>query len=180
MADSAFNFENRLRALDVIEKGSFTTAAGLIANRKINLENVPKLDPRLAAEIAGILAIRLSAYKPDLIVPVPAGANRWGNEVALHRKTEIARLRWRNKQHGELTFASASDRRSVLQAERIAIIDDVFTTGSSIKKVIAHAELTDKVVVGGVIWNRSPLVTEPDFPLVSVIDSFVPLKANDQ
>ncbi len=176
MADSTFNFESRLRGLEVIESSPFITAAGLLANRKINLEKVPRLDPQLAAEIAGILAIRLSVYKPDLIIPVPAGANRWGSEVSLHLKTKTARLRWRDKQHGRLTFASATDRGNALQAERIAIIDDVFTTGSSIKKVIGHAELTDKVVAAGVIWNRSPFLTEPDLPLVSVIDSFVPLK----
>jgi orotate phosphoribosyltransferase len=180
MADSYFNFEDRLRGLGVIEKGDFQTAAGATANQKINLEKVLEKDPQLAAEMAGVLAIRLSVYKPDLIVPVPAGANRWGKEVALHRKTEHAKLRWRDKQHGKLTFASKADRQKLLEAERIAIIDDVFTTGSSIKKVISHPEITGKVVVAGVIWNRSPLLTEPGFPLISVIDTFVPHREDDE
>jgi hypothetical protein len=70
MADSAFNFENRLRTLGVIEHADFTTAAGEPANVKINLENVIDLDYQLAAEIAGILAVRLALEKPDLIIPV--------------------------------------------------------------------------------------------------------------
>jgi orotate phosphoribosyltransferase len=178
MADSAFNFENRLRALGVVEHADFTTAAGEPANVKINLENVIDLDYQLAAEIAGILAVRLALEKPDLIIPVPEGANSWAEQSALHLDIGVVKMKWLDKKTGKLRATGVTDINKIRQSERIALIDDVFTTGSSIKKVVSHRDIAGKVVVAGVVWNRSKENPKMDFPVATVIDSYVPLAEN--
>jgi orotate phosphoribosyltransferase len=178
MADSAFNFENRLRALGVIEHADFTTAAGVPANVKINLENVVELDYQLVAEIAGILAIRLALEKPDLIIPVPEGADIWAEESALHLGIDVVKMKWLDKKTGKLRTTGVTDINKIRQSERIAVVDDVFTTGGSIKKVVSHRDIASKVVAAGVVWNRSKENPKMDFPVAAVIDSYVPLTEN--
>lgn len=175
MSDSYFNFENRLRALGVVENEEFTTAAGLPANVKIDLEKVIELDFQLAAEIAGILAVRLAVEKPDLLIPVPDGANSWARQAAMHMGIETVIPKWFDKQAGKLRFSGSTDIEKVRKASRVALIDDVFTTGSSIEKVAAHPDIASKVVAAGVIWNRSSESPQLGFPVASVIDSYLPL-----
>ena len=174
------DYEARLRALNVIEKRRFKTAAGHLANRKVNLEKVHKKDPQLAAEIAGVLAIRLCTHgRPDLIVPVPDGANAWGQDVALYMGSEIALLRWRDKRSRVLDFTTEEDRAKVKNARRLAIVDDVFTTGGSIELVSELQGVREKVAVAGVVWKRSRAVPNFVFPLESVVESYVPLMESE-
>jgi orotate phosphoribosyltransferase len=87
-------------------------------------------------------------------------------------------MKWLDKKTGKLRATGVTDINKIRKSERIALIDDVFTTGSSIKKVFSHRDIAGKVVVAGVVWNRSKENPKMDFPVATVIDSYVPLAEN--
>jgi orotate phosphoribosyltransferase len=173
------DIEYCLRQLGVIERGDTTTAAGLQANIMINLKEVPERDPELAEEIAGRMATRLTVYEPELLIPVPKGANKWAELTAEHMGVESVELDWLNKELGQLRFLGVTGIDKARKAGRIAIIEDVYTTGGSIKKVAAHRDIAGKVIAAGIIWNRSRRKPQLDFEAKSLIDSYIPLIEND-
>lgn len=143
------------------------------------MEDVPEKDPSLAAEIIGLLAIRLYFYRPEVIVPVPTGANRWASVVARYMQVGYAELEWADKTSRQLKFIDKNSHQLASQAEKIALIDDVYTSGSSLGVTAHLPEINGKVVVAGVIWDRSREKSSLEFPIERIVHSHIPLYVED-
>lgn len=171
-------YEQALRDIDVIKFGDFTAHNGEAGNCKVDLDVLFEDEHReLAAQIAARLAKKLEPYDPELILPVPKGANRLGAMVGRELGARVVYLDWRDKSAGQLTYEDYRNRIVVCRAQRVAIVDDVFRTGSSYEQVISFAELDRKEVFGGVVWDRSnpKKPWRPDIPIQAVVSKFMPL-----
>jgi orotate phosphoribosyltransferase len=174
--DRAIDFEKTLKSRGVVKIGEFVTHAGQTANCKLELDAAfLETDPLLANMIAESLAEKLAPYEPRLIVPVPSGADLLGTLVAKHLHISFTTLRKIDRQ--SYSFRNNGDRYHANSKNSIALVDDVFTTGSSLREVAAIEELNQKIVAAGVIWDRSDpaLPKNLEFPLVPVVESHVPL-----
>jgi orotate phosphoribosyltransferase len=177
MKSPAIDFERTLKSRGVIKIGEFITHAGESANCKLELDSdFLETDPLLASQIAENLAERIAPYEPKLVIPIPSGANLLGALVAKHLNISCTVLNKPDRH--SFRFWPPGDRNHAARAKSVALIDDVFTTGSSLREVSALPEINEKVVVAGVIWDRSdPAVPKNlNFPLESVVQSHVPLR----
>lgn len=173
---SYIDFEGVLRSQGVIKIGEFTTHAGQPANRKVEVGNeFQRNNPNLTSQIAEDLAERFESYEPRLIVGIPRGGELVGIEVARHLGKSYLALA---KGNGDgYRFNCNGDRGVVEAMGSIGLIDDVMTTGSSFREVSSLPVFKDRIVVGGVIWDRSSPELKPglDFDVLSVVKNYVPL-----
>jgi len=177
MKAGSINFEQAIRAAGAVKIGEFISHAGKLANCKLELDgDFLEANPLLADEISAKLAESLEPYKPRLIVPVPRGADRLGELVARHLDISITTLEKRDRH--SFKFRTLTDRNHA-RSRPIAVVDDVFTTGSSLREISALPEM-DNIVVCGVIWDRSDpsLPKYLDFPMEAVVESYLPLRVD--
>jgi len=106
-------------------------------------------DPRRASEMARALAMRIED-RPELVVGPAMGAVVWSHEVA--RALELNSL-----------FTERVDGRMALRrgfrleaGQRVLVVEDVTTTGGSVREVLEVVRAAGAVPVGvGAIVNRS-------------------------
>jgi orotate phosphoribosyltransferase len=174
------NLEKTLRDHGAIKIGEFTTRSGLPANCKLEIDDeFLKENDKIARSVAVNLAEQVGEYEPSLIVPVPDGANYLGELIAKH--LSISYLAMSKKEDRTYGFRSVADRIHASRISRIGIVDDVYTTGGSLRDISAIPELRGKVVIAGVIWDRSdPAIPKNlEFDLVSVVKRYVPLMVEE-
>jgi orotate phosphoribosyltransferase len=172
--------ERRLRELGVIQSGEFYTATdGIPFNTKVNLD-VMYEDPELFEDISATIAKRLKKHKPEIVIPVPDGANRLGKKIGEILAVEAVIIRWANKEYGNLGYLSTADCLKVQDAGSVAIVEDVSRTDTSMSKVANLIMMTDKrkSLVGAVVWDRDPLAQKNSyFPVERYINRYVPLNS---
>ena len=157
------------------------SASGNLMNTKIELEEVfnsTRLPNRVCFRAASDeLAANIAPYNPDLLVSVANGGNKLTN--AMSSKLAVAAI--------ETIKTTSSSGDSLLSIEprhydfiktigRVAIIDDVFSTGNSIKKVSQLLPAEARVVAAGVVWNRDDgtYANVLPFDIVSVVEKHIP------
>jgi adenine/guanine phosphoribosyltransferase-like PRPP-binding protein len=171
------DFEKTLRSRGVIKIDDFITHAGESANCKLELDgDFLESDIVLAEQIAENLAQRMASYEPRLIIPLPDGANLLGSMVAKHLGIGCTALKKVDRH--TYKFRNTGDRYHAARKESVGLVDDVFTTGSSLREVSSLPEINDKVVIAGVIWDRSEptMPKDLDFPLEAVVQRHIPLR----
>ncbi len=161
----------------IIKSRDFFTAAGLPADTKVEWGVVDRI-PHLTARAAGLIALQSVQYKPDLVVAIPTGGYVLADAVAKELELPCVQLDWIDKQSsGNMFYPYPEHKEAALQAEAVALIDDVFTTGRTLSAASNHPTIKDRVVVYGVGWDRSSPETpkDPDVPLVVAVREHVPL-----
>lgn len=165
-----------------VENVEFTTSSGAQANRKVELDvlDKDKLQSRFTRSLViAELATKLTVYEPDLVVPIPKGADHLGMGLAQRLYLPVAFLEWKDKTPGrkEITPKTEHDRELLQAAGKIALVDDVFTTGSSLLAACQMEESMNKVIVAAEVWDRSDgsYHASLPFPVESVVTEHVPL-----
>lgn len=150
----------RLERLGAIQEIDFTTAAGNRADTKLELD-VMHSDPRLYADIIGGLVVMASVFRPDILVPVPSGGVRLVEDMGERMKLpyviprkDSSSLQGFKMQNQQLARALTANK------QRVLLVDDVLTTGSSMVAVSNLEEIEGKVCGGIAVWDRS----EPSMP----------------
>ncbi len=168
--------ESRLRDLGVIRHEEFLTATDSIpANQKVEM-SVMYRDPELTENIAELLAVRLESYEPEIIVPVPRGANRLGMVLGNIMGLKCLIIKWTDKPHGQLGYFGEVTRARASRTKRIALIEDVSTTDGTMALVAGFLG-PDKDYAGGVVWDRDPQAPKrTNFPVERIIESHVPFR----
>jgi orotate phosphoribosyltransferase len=171
--------EARLRQLGVIRKAEFTTATdGILANCKVEMD-VMYQDTALTEAIAEQLATRLEAYHPEIIVPVPKGANRLGQVIGAIMGVHCLAIKWVNKNSKQLGYFSEATKAKAQRSTSVALIEDVSTTDGSLSAV-ADFLGGDKTFVGAVVWDRNPEADKrSNFPVERFIKSYVPFRIDE-
>lgn len=106
-------------------------------------------DPRRAGEMARALAMRIEV-RPDVVVGPAMGAVVWSHEVA--------RALERNSYFTERVDGRMALRRgfTLERGQRVLVVEDVTTTGGSVREVLEVVRATGAVPIGvGAIVNRS-------------------------
>lgn len=178
----ATDYEQALVAGGFIKYGEFTAHNGEAGNCKVELDELFEEDGphvELANGVTADIAEKLRPYKPEIVIPIPDGANRFGEMVGRKLGTRVVKLAWRDKENRVLEFEHQHERIVVCLAGRIALIDDVFRTGSAFADTVNFAQLNNKEIVGGVVWDRSDRAAQRavSFPVEAVVTKFLPLMA---
>lgn len=161
----------------------FTTHGGESANYRVEMEDILGEDSshrELRGMIADRLAKKLEPYEPEVIIPIPEGANYLGAMIARRLGVRVVYLAWRDKaaHPRQLQYHDQHNRIVVNRAIRVALIDDVYTSGLSLEEVVEFTELDGKQVVGGIAFDRSaPKVRKASpYPIESVVSRHLPLR----
>lgn len=170
--------ELQLRRAGIIKHEEFVTAAGMPANTKVEWSVVDN-DPKLTALAAGRLAVRFEAYSPQLIIAVPRGGRVLAKATADMLGIDYFSLEWLDKEKGELDFPDERSQEMLMAVESLALVDDVFTTGRNLRFAARVSGVNDKIVVGGVGWDRSDSGSPKNLthPLEAAVRRYVPLRS---
>lgn len=168
------NLEARLRNLGIVQSMEPSQlASGVIANTKVDADVILPGLPEFDQTVDGLCELA-EEFKPDLLVPMPSGADRFVEAMSYEMDIPYVALR---KQAGKLVLQNPYYNCLMLRGKsRILLVDDVYTSGSTIKKALAVKELVGKSILGAVvIWDRSEeKPKETPVPLKSLIHHHVP------
>ena len=135
----------------IVQRGSFRLTGGGVSDFYIDVKSV-YAQPKILRMLARALA-KLLPKQTTCIVVTGHGGIPLGVAVSLASGMPLTLVREQPKKHGRNTLL---DGYVPTRGDRVAIIDDVFTTGGSIRRVETVIKRTGARVVGRlVVVNRS-------------------------
>ena len=149
MAAEGDALEGLLRQCGALQAGHFVLSSGLHSGDYVECARLLE-DPARAREIGGALARRLVPYEPQSILSPALGALIIGHEVAAALAVPF---RFTERRDGAMVL-----RRGfrLSPGERLAVVEDVVTSGRSTRETVAAAEAGGGAVVAvGAILDRS-------------------------
>lgn len=161
------NLERELKERGALLDGHFRLSSGRHSNRFIQKFRILE-DPKILEPVAREIAGAFRAVKPTVVVSAAVGGILLGYEVARALGTKAI-------------FVEKQDGVPVLRrnfqldpADRVLVVEDVVTTGGSVKEVLEVVRATGASVAGvGVIVQRGeadfgvPTHALLDMPIVS-------------
>ncbi|HEY8297233.1 MAG TPA: orotate phosphoribosyltransferase [Candidatus Baltobacteraceae bacterium] len=156
-----------LQSRGALLDGHFKLSSGRHSNRFIQKFRILE-DPRLLEPVARAIADAFVQAKPTIVVSAAVGGIVLGYEVARALHTNAIFV---EKQDG---VAKLRRNFVLAPADRVLVVEDVVTTGLSVKEVIAVVRASGASVVGvGAIVQRGavdfgvPTFALLDMPIVS-------------
>jgi orotate phosphoribosyltransferase len=155
---------SRMREIEALLEGHFQLSSGRHSDRYFQCARLLQF-PGLAKELGRLLAERFNELEIDFVLSPAVGGILLGHEVA----------RGLGRRH---VFAERKDggfevRRGfeVLKGERVLVVDDVLTRGTSFLEMKAMVEGLEAEVVGlGVIVDRREAGVEIATPVASLVE----------
>jgi len=139
----------KLLRADVISKGRVLLRSGKVSQHYIDIKKAYG-DPVLLKNIASAMA-RLIPGKATVVAVSGYGGLPLATAVAIQNGLHISLVRENKKKHGTKREIDGY----VPQAkDRVVIIDDVFTTGSSIRMTLRTLRKTKAKVIGACVVVR--------------------------
>jgi orotate phosphoribosyltransferase len=150
------------RKSEALLEGHFKLTSGLHSNQYFQCAKVLQY-PRYAEQLCQEIANKFAAEKVDCVISPAIGGIVAGQEVA--RLLGVRSI-----------FAERVDNKMVIRrgfeikdGERILAVEDVVTTGGSVKEVIEHAKSLGANIIGAAfIVDRSGGKADFDVPFFSV------------
>ena len=142
-------FEDLLRRTGALLEGHFVLTSGLHSPYYVQCARTLQY-PQYAEVLGGCLADRFQDYAVDAVISPAVGGLIIGHETA---RALGARALFGERENGVMTLR----RGFALQpGERVLIVEDVITTGGSVRELIRLVEESEATVVGvGAILDRS-------------------------
>lgn len=149
-------------------------ASGLQANNKLDL-SYEALHPHaeLLAEVIQRLGELATEYQPDLIVPVPNGANGIGSNVAMKLNIEAACLIKNTWDTTQGIYYGNGSAQAINEHERIILVEDVINGLTSTRRVMALPGITERLVSVIGIWDRGDPQTRLVLPRGVVLQAII-------
>lgn len=155
------------------DKYNGTYASGVAANNKLDLEALGYYLELEALAVNGLTEL-VRPYKPDLIVPVPDGANRLGRQIAMALGIDAMILR-KDSVTKEITMKPGAEQ-IFAAAKRIVVVEDVLNQRTTTSRVLALPWIGERTqaVVG--VWDRGDPAARPTLavPVQSLVEEFIP------
>lgn len=151
-------------------------AGGDRANNKLDMERIYD-NPELFEEVVKKLGQAAMEHDPEFVVGVPDGAIRLADAVALRCDLYSVHLKKTGSDKGKVEFKDSFVDGEVMcgSLRRGVLIEDVFNTFTSTRRVLAIPELSKKVVAAEAIWDRgNDPRDEPDIPTRALIKEPIP------
>ena len=151
-----------LRARGALLSGHFLLSSGLHSDRFIQKFRIFE-DPPTAEAVGAALAERLRPFKPGVVVAAAIGGIIPGYIVA--RNLGVRDI-FVEKEAGVPALRRGF---TLAPGERVAVVEDVMTTGKSTAEVIGVVESAgaDVVAIGSIIKRGNPTFS---YPLVTLLD----------
>ena len=141
--------EALLRRCGALQMGHFVLSSGLHSSDYVQCARLLEV-PARAREIGSRLAERLAPHRPESILSPALGALIIGHETAAALGLPF---RFTERQQGGMVLRRGF---ALSRGERVAVIEDVVTTGRSTGEAVAAAEAVGaQVVAVGAILDRS-------------------------
>ncbi len=159
------DYKKILEDTDALIHGHFLLSSGLHSDSYIQCAKALKF-PWYAEELGYGISVKISAYNPDCVVSPAIGGIIIGYEVSKHLNVPF--LFAERTDDGTMRFRRDFDPS---QFKRIAIVEDVITTGKSTKEVmeLLH-EYGAPTVCTASIANRGNLNEINGFPIKTLIE----------
>lgn len=170
MRDPAVDLLHELEARGAILRGHFRLSSGRHSNRFVQKFRILE-DPVLVTRVAGALAERARAVVPSVVVSAAVGGIILGYETARQLGTLGIFV---EKENGVPTLRRGF---ALAPGDRAFVVEDVVTTGGSVREVIDVVRAHGAEVAGvGVVVQRAPVdFGVPSFVLLDLpIESFDP------
>jgi len=127
--------------------GHFRLSSGLHSDRYLQCARL-LMWPQRAESAGRELAAKLAEFSPEAVVSPALGGIVVGHEVA---RALGVRALFAERRDGGFTFRRGF---SLGPGERVAVVEDVFTTGGSTREVCATVDAAASVVVVGSLVDR--------------------------
>jgi orotate phosphoribosyltransferase len=155
-------------------EGHFRLSSGRHSNRFVQKFRILE-DPQLLIPLAERLVATIAAFGPTIVVSAAVGGIVLGYEVARQLGTKAIFV---EKEHGTPTLRRGF---ALGPSDRVLVVEDVVTTGGSVREVLAVVAATGaRTVAVGVLVRRqpsdfgTPTIALLDFPVVSYEPSDCP------
>lgn len=163
------DYKKLLEETNALIHGHFLLSSGLHSDSYVQCAKVLKY-PWYAEEIGYGISLKVSQYAPDCIASPAIGGIIIGYEVARHLNVPF--LFAERDEDGNMKFRRDFDPSNF---HRIAVVEDVITTGKSTEEIINLVEAANcKVVCISSIVNRGNIKSIKELPVFSLVD--LPLK----
>lgn len=127
--------------LDALQKGHFLLSSGLHSDTYFQCARILQF-PELARELGARLAQHFDTYRVDLVVSPALGGILIGHEVA---RALGRRFIFTERAEGEMTIRRGFE---IAKGEKVLIVEDVVTRGTSVQEVVAVVEAAGGAVIG--------------------------------
>lgn len=169
---AAAELERLLADSGALRSGHFELSSGRHACRYVQCALLLEM-PATARRVGEALAALLVSHRPELVVAPALGGLIIGHETAAALGVPF---RFAERREGEMRLRRGF---AVEEGTRVAVVEDVVTTGGSARETIALIEaLGGRVVAAGAIIDRSGASRPFDVPfealLVLDLESFEP------
>ena len=161
-------FEDLLRRTEALLEGHFVLTSGLHSSHYIQCARTLQ-HPKYAEALGGCLADRFQDYAVDAVISPAMGGLIIGHETA---RALGGRALFGERDNSAMTLRRGFDLQP---AERVVIVEDVITTGGSVRELIRLVQDLEGTVVGvGAILDRSGGQVDPGVPLNALLTMQVP------
>ena len=147
------NLKEELKDCNIIKHGSFTLKSGEKSDIYVDLRNVisyPQVHEHICQEIIDRIGNPMNS---ELICGTPYGAISYAAHVSIEKKIPMIFLRKEEKDHGTKKLIEGEYRKG----DRVILIEDVITTGSSVfdaaEKLESEGLVVSKIIC---ILSRNP------------------------
>ncbi len=166
--------ETILEKAEVLLNGHFILTSGKHSNQYMQCAKISQY-PEYNQQIAGCLVENYKDQEIDLVIAPAVGGIVFGYEVA--RQLQVKNM-FAERENGKMTLRRGFE---IKPGQKVLVVEDVVTTGGSVKEVIEVVRANGGEVVGvGVLVDRSQGKAEFDVPFISVYKADVQAFDADQ
>ncbi len=159
--------ENILEKAEVLLNGHFILTSGKHSNQYMQCAKICQ-HPEYNQELASILVEKFRDEEIDAVIAPAVGGIIFGYEVA--RQLNVKNL-FAERENGKMTLRRNFE---IKEGQKILVVEDVVTTGGSVKEVMEVVRANGGEVVGvGVLVDRSQGVAEFGVPFEKVYQAQV-------
>ena len=161
-------YEDLLRRTEAVLEGHFLLSSGLHSSHYIQCARTLQ-HPKYAEALGGCLADTYRDYEVDAVISPALGGLIIGHETA---RSLGVRALFGERDNGAMTLRRGF---GLQPGERVVIVEDVITTGDSVRGLIRLVEGLEATVVGvGAILDRSGGQVDLDVPMNPLLSKQVP------
>ncbi len=154
--------ETILEKAEVLLNGHFILTSGKHSKQYMQCAKISQY-PQYNAQVASCLVEKFKDYEFDAVIAPAVGGIIFGYEVA--RQFQVKNL-FAERENGKMTLRRGFE---IKEGQKLLVIEDVVTTGGSVKEVMEVVRQQGGEVVGvGVLVDRSMGKAEFDVPFECV------------
>lgn len=147
----------------VLQTGHFLLTSGKHSNKYLQCAKMFQ-HPDFSAEISKDLAEKFEGYDVDIVIGPAIGGIILAYEVARHLEV---RALFAERENGRMTLRRGFE---IMPGSKVLVVEDVITTGGSVKEVVELVRSVGGEVVGvGCVADRSGGKALFDAPFKSII-----------